>query len=72
MQHEFVHILQYRKIGAYAYWHVIAPESFASASRSQAILLAQLQGIAPKSLANINPYELHHNYWTENMGQLSV
>ncbi|WP_277821323.1 RHS repeat-associated core domain-containing protein [Palleniella muris] len=30
MQHEFGHILQYRKIGAAAYWHVIAPESFAS------------------------------------------
>lgn len=34
MQHEFGHILQYRKIGAYAYWHVIAPESLTSAAFS--------------------------------------
>ena len=32
MQHEFGHVLQYRKVGSYAYWHVIAPESLASAS----------------------------------------
>ena len=32
IQHEFGHILQYRKVGAYAYWHVIAPESITSAS----------------------------------------
>ena len=34
MQHEFGHILQYRKIGSYAYWHVIAPESLTSATFS--------------------------------------
>ena len=34
MQHEFGHILQYRKFGAYIYWHAIAPESFASATLS--------------------------------------
>ena len=32
MQHEFGHILQYRNFGSYAYWHVIAPESMASAT----------------------------------------
>ena len=32
MQHEFGHILQYRIIGPAAYWSVIAPESFCSAS----------------------------------------
>ena len=32
MQHEFGHILQFRKIGSYAYWQVIAPESLASAT----------------------------------------
>ena len=31
MQHEFGHILQYRGFGSAAYWHVIAPESLASA-----------------------------------------
>ncbi|MCM1078367.1 MAG: RHS repeat-associated core domain-containing protein [Bacteroidales bacterium] len=30
MQHEFGHILQYRKIGADGYWLVVAPESLAS------------------------------------------
>ena len=32
MQHEFGHILQYRMFGPAAYWHVIAPESFANAT----------------------------------------
>lgn len=32
MQHEFGHILQYRGFGSAAYWHVIAPESLASAT----------------------------------------
>lgn len=32
MQHEFGHILQYRLVGADAYWDVIATESFASAT----------------------------------------
>ncbi len=32
MQHEFGHILQYRRVGAYAYWHIISPESLASAT----------------------------------------
>nr|WP_295403008.1 hypothetical protein [uncultured Prevotella sp.] len=32
MQHEFGHILQYRMVGADAYWDVIATESFASAT----------------------------------------
>jgi hypothetical protein len=32
MQHEFGHILQYRKYGPTAYWKIIAPESLASAS----------------------------------------
>lgn len=32
LQHEFGHILQYRMVGSDAYWNVIAPESFASAS----------------------------------------
>ena len=34
MQHEFGHILEYRIIGPQAYWSVIAPESFCSASLS--------------------------------------
>lgn len=34
MQHEYGHILQYRKFGAYIYWHAIASESFASATLS--------------------------------------
>ena len=34
MQHEFGHILQYRKFGAYAYWHIIAPESLSSVALS--------------------------------------
>ena len=32
IQHEFGHILQYRMIGSYAYWHVIAPESLVNAT----------------------------------------
>lgn len=32
MQHEYGHILQYRKFGPSAYWQVIAPESLASAT----------------------------------------
>ena len=32
MQHEYGHILQYRKFGSSAYWKVIAPESLASAT----------------------------------------
>lgn len=35
LQHEFGHILQYREVGAKAYYSVIAPESLASATRSQ-------------------------------------
>ena len=31
MQHEFGHILQYRKYGSLVYWLVIAPESFINA-----------------------------------------
>lgn len=34
LQHEFGHILQYREVGAKAYYSVIAPESLASAARS--------------------------------------
>lgn len=32
MQHEFGHILQYRKVGSLAYWSIIAPESFTNAT----------------------------------------
>lgn len=32
LQHEFGHILQYRKFGPTAYWKIIAPESFVSAT----------------------------------------
>ena len=42
MQHEFGHILQYRRVGAYAYWHIISPESLASATLTSFIITWQI------------------------------
>lgn len=49
MQHEFGHILQYRKHGAVAYWSVIVPQSLASCQHA----------------INQNNMSLHYNFWTE-------
>ena len=37
MQHEFGHILQYKRVGSFAYWNVIVPESFSSATFTSSV-----------------------------------
>jgi RHS repeat-associated protein len=49
MQHEFGHILQYRKYGAAAYWSVIGLESLSSCQYA----------------TNQGNMSLHYNFWTE-------
>ena len=59
LQHEFGHILQYREVGAKAYYSLIAPESLVSACRSE----MKHDYFWTETWANYLSKEYFGNYW---------
>ena len=63
LQHEFGHILQYREVGAKAYYSVIAPESAASAALSEVYTSYSHDHFWTETWANYLSKEYFGNKW---------